>query len=76
MSRWKKRVSVPLQGTYLPYNNHLIKQSYSCSFRPLAGDLSSLLVDMKYMVKQWTVSVPLQGTYFPYNETDYNTDFH
>ena len=76
MSRWKKRVSVPLQGTYLPYNNHLIKKSYSCIFRPIAGELYSLLVDMKYMVKQWTVSVPLQGTYLPYNETDYNTDFH
>ena len=35
-------VSVPLQGTYLPYVNVGTTTMHFLSFRPLAGDLSSL----------------------------------
>ena len=34
--------SVPLKGTYLPYTNNQFKGIVKMSFRPLAGDLSSL----------------------------------
>ena len=36
-------VSVPLQGTYLPYVVQVIPLLKNMGFRPLAGDLSSLL---------------------------------
>ena len=36
-------VSVPLQGTYLPYEQYKAEMSKELGFRPLAGDLSSLL---------------------------------
>ena len=62
-------VSVPLQGTYLPYIKNIVfyKIGEQKSFRPLAGDLSSLQTHVRSDRKRNTVvSVPLQGTYLPY----------
>ena len=55
-------VSVPLQGTYLPYDaEKYIKETLLDGFRPLAGDLSSLQKDIEgelYMIKRFR---PLAG---------------
>ena len=62
-------VSVPLQGTYLPYPfNASMMRYFGMSFRPLTGDLSSLLTFIFVCVRKWLVSVPLQGTYLPYSK--------
>ena len=62
-------VSVPLQGTYLPYPfNASMMRYFGMSFRPLTGDLSSLLTFIFVCVRKWLVSVPLQGTYLPYKD--------
>ena len=62
------RVSVPLQGTYLPYSGLLnVHWEHDMeSFRPLAGDLSSLRSTWDIDLSTEFVSVPLQGTYLPY----------
>ena len=60
-------VSVPLQGTYLPYDLFPdTMQEYDCVSVPLQGTYLPYATE-RMMAGMDIVSVPLQGTYLPYN---------
>ena len=62
------RVSVPLQGTYLPYRKiHLVNGLQTFKFpSPCRGLIFLTSKRDFYFYKGNWVSVPLQGTYLPY----------
>ena len=72
------RVSVPLQGTYLPYGNKMKKKfNTRQGFRPLAGDLSSLPEDTKEAFTSWDAfPSPCRGLIFLTDGDRYQTYFY
>ena len=60
------KVSVPIQGTYLPFENVKVDTKILVNFRPHSGDLSSIRKRSDRKRNRTKVSVPIQGTYLPF----------
>ena len=58
------KVSVPLQGTYLPYSFEELKKLFEPGFRPLTGDLSSLLKRFELLGYKDEFPSPYRGLIF------------
>ena len=72
------KVSVPLQGTYLPYETleqHCMTEFNRIVSVPLQGTYLPYQDAIALEINGEMVSVPLQGTYLPYSRTVTGTDY-